>query len=190
MTSFHHPRALARACFALLVAAALRPPAAHADLSLETETARVLAPGKFELSLAGEYQHSRDGAEFALPLAIEVGLLPRLELLIEPTPYVGIYNHGEKKVHGVGDIEFTLTGLVLEERPCFPAIAFAVEVKAPTADNLAIGTRRTDVALYLIASKRFGPLDVHANVAYTFLGKPAGVNVKDTWSFNLAGDYK
>ena len=31
---------------------------------------------------------------------------------------------------------------------------------------------------------------MHANVAYTVLGKPSGVSVKNTWSFALAGDYK
>ena len=168
----------------------LRPTAAHADLSFETETARVLAPGKFELSMAGEYQHSRDGGEFALPLALEMGVLPRLELLIEPTPYVGIYPKGEKKIHGFGDIEVTVNFLAFDEREFLPAIAFAVEVKAPTARNLNIGTRKADVAFYLIGSKRFGDLDVHANVSYTIIGKPTGVNVKNTWALSLAGEYK
>jgi 3,4-dihydroxy-2-butanone 4-phosphate synthase len=49
---------------------------ADADLSLETETARLLQPGHVELSLAGEYQHSREGGELAVPLAFEAGLLP------------------------------------------------------------------------------------------------------------------
>ena len=175
---------------ALLGAGSLLPAAARADLSLETETARLLAPGKFEISMAGEYQHSRDGGEFALPLAFEIGVLPRLELLIEPTPYIGVYPKGEKKIHGVGDIETTLTFLAVEEQTYLPAIAFAVEWKAPTARNLNIGTRKHDVAFYAIASKRFGPLDVHANVSYTILGKPNGVNVKNTWALALAGDYK
>ena len=191
-SSSHHTQRphLCPYLLALLGAGALLPAAARADLSLETETARVLAPGKFEISMAGEYQHSRDGGEFALPLALEIGVLPRLELLIEPTPHVGIYPKGEKKIHGVGDIEVTATFLAVKEQTCLPAIAFAVEWKAPTARNLNIGTRKNDFAFYLIASKRFGPLDVHANVAYTVLGKPAGVNVKNTWSLALAGDYK
>ena len=175
---------------ALLAAALLLPATLRADLSFETETARVLAPGHFELSLAGEYQHSRDGGEFALPLALEVGVLPRLELLIEPTPYVGIYPKGEKKIHDVGDIEITTTFLALEERDLLPAIAFAFEWKAPTARNLNIGTRKSDFAFYFITSKRFGNLDVHTNVAYTVIGKPTGVNVKNTWALSLAGDYK
>ena len=166
------------------------PAGMRADLSLETETARLLPPGHFELSMAGEYQGSRDGGEFALPLALEVGVLPRLELLIEPTPYVGIYPKGEKKIHGVGDIEVTTTFLAFEESDYLPAIAFAVEWKAPTARNLNIGTRKSDFAFYFITSKRFGPLDVHANVAYTIIGKPTGVNVKNTWALSLAGDYR
>ena len=58
---------------------------ARADLSLETESARTLAPGKVEVSAAGEYQTAKDGGEVALPLAIDIGVLPRLEVLIEPT---------------------------------------------------------------------------------------------------------
>ena len=190
-SSHHTQRPGFRTCLvALIGSGVLLPAAARADLSFETETARILAPGKFEISMAGEYQHSRDGGEFALPIAIEVGVLPRLELLIEPTPYVGIYPKGEKKIHGVGDIETTLTFLAVEEQTYLPAIAFAVEWKAPTARNLNIGTRKNDFAFYLIASKRFGSLDLHANAAYTIIGKPTGVNVKNTWSFALAGDYK
>ena len=140
--------------------------------------------------MAGEYQHSRDGGEFALPLAIEVGVLPRLELLIEPTPYIGIYQNGQKKIHGVGDIELTTTFLALKESTYLPAVAFAFEWKAPTARNLNIGTGKSDFAFYYINSKRFGDLDVHLNVAYTIIGQPAGVNVKNTWAFGLAGEYK
>lgn len=162
--------------------------ATRADLSLETETARLLAPGHWSFSLAGEYQFSRDGGEFALPLAIEVGIFERLELLVEPTPYVGIYPKNERKINGFGDTEITVTFLALKERPYVPAMAFAAEVKAPTAGNLNIGTRKIDLALYAIASKQFGILDVHANVAYTILGKPTGVHVRNTWSFALAGD--
>lgn len=163
---------------------------ARADLSLEIESARLLAPGHVEMSMAGEYQHSRDGGEFALLLVLEVGVLPRLELLIEPTPYIGIYQHGPKKIHGVRDIEITTTFLALEEREFLPAIAFAFEWKAPTARNLNIGTRKLDFAFYFITSKRFGNFDLHTNVAYTVIGKPAGVSVKNTWAFGLAGEYK
>lgn len=58
---------------------------------LETETARVLPPGTFELELGGERQGSVDGSEFAVPLALEWGVARWLELLIEPVPYTRIH---------------------------------------------------------------------------------------------------
>ena len=172
-----------------MVALWLGPSGARADLSLETETARLLAPKHFEVSMAYEYQHARDGHEMALPLAIEVGLVPRLELLLEPTAYVGIFPRKGKSAQGLGDLEATLTFLAFKESVHLPAIALAGEVKIPTASNRQIGTGEFDYTPYLIASKRFGHLDVHANVSYTFLGQPAGVNVKNTWAFALAGEY-
>ena len=161
-----------------------------ADLSFETETARMLVPGKWELSTAGEFQHSAEGSEFSLPFAAEVGLTPRLALLIEPTPYVTIHTKGQKDVHGVGDTEITATFLGFEENGFLPAIAFGSEVKLPTARNSRIGTKATDYAFYAIASKRLGHVDLHANVSYTFIGKPSGAKPANTWSFALAGDYK
>ena len=168
----------------------LKPDAALADLSLETETARILAPKHFEVSMAFEYQFASSGREAALPFAIEAGLLPRLELLIEPTAYVGIFPSEGKRAQGMGDVEVTLTFLALNERKYLPAIAVAGEVKFPTASNPQIGTGAYDYTPYFIVSKRFGDLDVHANFSYTFLGKPSGVSVKNTWALALAGDYK
>ncbi len=49
------------------------PVGAWADLSLETETARLPAAGHGEFSLALEYQTSSGGTEFAVPVAIEYG---------------------------------------------------------------------------------------------------------------------
>jgi hypothetical protein len=111
-------------------------PAALGDLSLETETARLAPPGTYELSLATEYQHARDDQEVAVPLAFTFGLFPRFEVMLEPTAYVGIFprnSTGGKDVSGVGDLEVTLSYLLLDEQKWLPAIAVAGEVKLPTA---------------------------------------------------------
>ena len=55
------------------------------------------------------------------------------------------------------------------------------EVKVPTARNELIGTRKTDYAVYGIATRRFGPdgrFDAHANVSYTLVGRPRGVGTR------------
>ena len=168
---------------------------ASADLAIETETARMLKPGGSELSVAGEYQSAEEGTEFAVPLFYEYGLTPTLELLVEPTLFVGIYPDGERRTQGLGDLEITGTWLLADEQEGRPATAIALEWKAPTARNRAIGTRESDFALYLIGSKHIGDLELHGHVAYTYIGKPTQqpmqpkTDVQNTWSVSLAGEY-
>ena len=174
----------------MLLASMLLASRAHADLSLETESARVLAPGKVELSAAAEYQTSNNnGDEFALPLAIEIGVLPRVEVLIEPTLLVSINPENGKKSNGVGDTELTVNYLAFDESARLPAVAFGLEWKVPTARKIEIGTKKSDFAFYIIASKRFGDLDVNANLTYTLIGEPKNVSVKNTWAVSVSGDY-
>ncbi len=141
---------------------------------LETETARPLGRGVFEVSGNFEYQTSSEGHEAAVPFAAEYGLTDRLELLVEPVAWTSIRPKAGARATGVGDLEATATWLARAETPGVPAIALAAEVKFPTAHNTLIGTGKTDVAGYLIASKHWGRLDTHANVSYTVVGGPAG----------------
>src|SRR5258706_10398116 len=76
---------------------------AGADLALETESARLLPPGRWELSAAFEFQTASDGKEYASPLAITVGLMDRLELLVGPVAYTQIAPTDENGAIGVGD---------------------------------------------------------------------------------------
>ena len=55
-----------------------------------------------------------------------------------------------------------------------------------TAHDDLIGTGETDYTTYLIASKRFGRVDTHANVAYAILGSPSGAKLNNTWNGALA----
>ena len=142
---------------------------------LETETARLLPAGGLNLANTFEFQRSSEGTETAIPLAFEWGITNRLELLVEPVVYTAVRTKVGPRATGVGDLEMTLTVGLRRETPGGPALAFAGEVKVPTARNVLIGTGKTDVAGYLIASKRFGRLDVHANLGYTVLGRPAGL---------------
>jgi len=156
---------------------------------LETETARLLKQGKIETSVGLEYQTSYEGIETAVPLVFEVGLLDRLELMLEPVVYTAIRPKKGPGATGIGDLEVTFTGLAVEESRIFPALAFAAEVKIPTTKNPLIGTGKFDYTWYLILSKQFGHLDTHFNLGYTLTGKPTGVNVKNVWSFATAARY-
>jgi hypothetical protein len=153
---------------------------------LETETARPIGKGTFELGTNFEYQTSSEGSESALPMAVEYGVTNRFELLLEPVAYTAIRPKVGQAATGVGDVELTATYLARHESRGSPALALAGEVKFPTAKNTLIGTGKTDVAGYLIASKQLGRFDTHANLGYTIVGKPAGAQLKNIWNFALA----
>jgi hypothetical protein len=150
---------------------------------LETETARPVGKGVFEIGSNFEYQVSSEGHEVALPFAVEYGFTDRLELLVEPVAYTAIRPKVGTRATGGGDLETTLTYLMLPETGGAPAVALAGEIKFPTTNNRLIGTGRTDYAGYLIGSKRFGRLDTHADIGYTIVGHSAGVLLKNIWNF-------
>jgi hypothetical protein len=152
---------------------------AWADLAMETETARILEPGHFEISTAFEFQTAPDGREYALPMAIEVGVYRHLELLIEPVAVTSIQPKGGETATGIGDLETTVTYLIIEEKKYVPAFAIAAEVKFPTAGNRQIGSGEYDYRFYGVASKRLGDFDVHLNVGYNVIGSPPGVSTKN-----------
>jgi hypothetical protein len=162
-------------------------PALEAQV-LETETARLLPAGGLTFGDNFEYQHSGDGSETALPMAIEYGISNRLELLVEPVLFTSIRPKAGSHANGVGDVEVTLTYLMRRETPRTPGFAFAGEVKLPTARNVLIGTGKTDFAGYLIASKQFGRLVTHANIGYTIVGQPVGAQLDNIMNGAVAAE--
>ena len=106
----------------LTVLLALAAPAAstRAGVPLETETARFAPRGTFEAEGSFEVQRSKDGNESALPLAFEYALMNRLELMAEPVPFTRIRPKTTAGASGAGDLEVTLSGLVLTESPNRP----------------------------------------------------------------------
>jgi hypothetical protein len=171
------------------VLASWAPTVAGAQI-LETETARPVGRGVPEVSSNFEYQTSSEGSETALPFAAEYGLSDRFELLLEPVAYTAIRPKVGQSATGAGDLELTATYLVLHELGGAPALALAGEVKFPTAHNTLIGTGKTDYTGYLIASKRWGRFDVHGNIGYTIVGKPAGSQLKNIFNFALGAEWR
>jgi len=162
---------------------------AFGDLAIETETARVLEPGHFEFGAAGEFQTSPNGLEYALPMAVEFGVFHHLELLIEPVPFTSIRPKGGGSATGVGDLETTLTYLVVEEKKYVPALALAGEVKIPTARNSQIGSGEYDYRIYAVASKRLGNVDLHMNLGYNITGAPPGVETQNPFDVEVAVEW-
>ena len=160
------------------------------DLALETETARVLNPGQVEGGAAFEFQTAFDGQEYAFPGFVEFGVLPHLEVLIEPVAAVLIRpTSGGKAATSFGELETTVTGLILEERKYVPALAAGFEVKFPTSNNFAVGSGEYDYRIYGILSKRIGDVDVHLNLGYNIIGSPPGVATKNPLDFEVAAEW-
>lgn len=171
----------------LLLLAPLVPRRACAQI-LETETARFLRRGEFELGGAFEIQTSKEGFERAIPFAAEYGLTDRISLLVEPVAYTAIRPKRGPRATGAGDLEVSVLGLTRQEAGGWPALAFALETKLPTTKNVRIGTGQTDVTGYGIASRRFGRMDTHANLSYTVLGQPQGVTLNNVWGGALGAE--
>ena len=77
----------------------------------------------------------------------------------------------------------------MKEIKYFPALAVAGEAKIPTARDMLIGTGKTDYTFYLIGSKTFGRFETHANIGYTFVGRPNGMQLDNIIDFAFAGEY-
>jgi hypothetical protein len=170
-----------------LICAALVPMTLTAQI-LETETARPLRAGELEVGAGYEFQHSSEGNETAIPFAFELGLTNRLSLLVEPVAYTAIRPKVGSSATGVGDLEITASYLLRGESGRMPAFALALEEKLPTAKNNLIGTGKADHAAYLIASKRFGQFDTHANVGYAIVGSPKGLSLSNRIMGALASE--
>lgn len=174
----------------LLLSLLMWAPRLSASQTLETETARLLPAHWWKIGNAFEFQASGEGTEAAMPFAVEYGISDNLELLVEPVPYTAIRPKVGRRAIGVGDIEATLTARVRQESRRGPALAFAAEVKLPTARDTLIGSGEPDYTAYVIASKRFGRIDTHVNVAYTLVGRQDNVQLNNIVSFAVAGVYR
>jgi len=175
---------------ALLIAFLAFPSAARAQDPLETETARFYKEGTGKVVDTVEFQTSKTGNEVAIPVQIEYGITDRLELLLEPAAYTSIRPEVGPKGTDFGDVEITLSYLISQESSPWPAFAIAGEVKVPTAKDPLVGTMEPDYSLILIASKKIGDFDLHANLGYSFLGQPPGGNLKDSFNFAFAAVWK
>ncbi len=182
-------RAMCRAAI-LVCGLCTLAPAPGSTQVLETETARLMRRGGYELGTAVEIQTSREGTERAVPVAVEYGATDRFALLVEPVGYTAIRPRRGLRATGAGDLEITAIGLLRDEAGALPALALAAEVKLPTARNTLIGTGKADYAAYLIASRRVGPLDLHGNLGYTILGRPAGVALNNIVSGAVAAEWR
>jgi hypothetical protein len=92
---------------------------------------------------------------------------------------------------GLGDIVLRGRYYLLDERGPLPTVALTARVKFPTADeNRGLGTGEFDEGFGAELTKFFADNWVgFADAGYTFIGKPAGVDLKNQWNYDLGLGY-
>ena len=165
------------------------PGAARAAQPLETESARVPPKGRAEFEGSVEFQTASEGTETAVPLVFNYGLTERLELSVEPVVFTSINPNLGRTSRGIGDVEATLKWVALSENQDRPALALGAEVKVPTAKNRLIGTGETDIRAFGALSRRVKRWDLHANLGYTFVGSPKGLQLNNIVDYAAAAEY-
>ena len=157
---------------------------------LEAETARMAEPGTVRLEAGFERQAASHRAEYNVPFALDYVASRRVELRLEPILYSHSPRSNRTSANGLGDLEMSATALAWPERGWTPGVAVAAEVKLPTARSRLIGSGKADYTGDMILSKCVAGFDIHTNLGYTLVGRPAGVRTRNVYSYALATERK
>ncbi len=160
---------------------------ARADLVLETETAQIGKTGEGNFSNAIQVESNSDGKVYLTETQWEYGINDKTEILIEPFFYERQVPKSGPTVSGRGDVEITLSYMIVTESPTRPTILLAQKVKLPTATN-DIGTGKADYTSYVIVGKTFGRVHVNLNFGYEFVGKVSTADLKDQVIYDASVD--
>jgi hypothetical protein len=153
---------------------------------LDTEDAEILPPGAVELELGGSFIYDSAEQAWVGRAALNVGVLPGLELSIQQLGVV-LDPDGEPASAGLGDTLLTLKYRPFKETDPWPTVAGGVLVLLPTGDDdrgLAQGD--VEVGPLLILAKRAGPVTLTSNAGYIFV--PADRD-RDFWLLALSAEY-
>jgi|GEM_PF-808519 len=144
-----------------------------------TENAVALPPGgmRLEAGLSRE-RWDNDVRVYALTAEFSYSLYANLDLEVE-VPWAVAGRSGAFD-DGLGDIRTRAKINFVKERVAIPlTLSGLVEVKFPTGFSL-ISSEEADVRLAGLATKAFGPITVHGNLFYTFVGgDQAGRSLRD-----------
>ncbi len=162
---------------------------ARADLVLETETAQIGKKGQGNISNAFQVEKDADGKTYLTESQFEYGVNDRTEILIEPFFYEKQMPNGGPSTSGVGDLEVTLSYMVMTETANRPAILLAEKVKIPTATNRDIGTGKADFQSYVIVGKTIGGVEFNLNLGYEFVGKTDTADLKSQVIYDISADF-
>src|SRR5437667_1160660 len=92
---------------------------------------------------------------------------------------------------GLGDVLLKASYVLVEDRGPIPEIAPYVKIKFPTADeHRGLGTGEFDETVGVDLSKRLvDGLFGYLSLAYTFIGSPAGSDLRDAFGWSVGAAY-
>lgn len=164
---------------------------ALAGRPLVVDDAAPVALGHLEIEFG--LSHSRPhsgGREQAWPaITVAYGLIQRLEIGLS----IQRVNHdlrGEAPVKGFEDLHLATKFSIVEETDKFPAAAFSLDVKVPTANkSKGLSTGRFDQAFTLVLSKAYAPAGLHLHFGYLVVDSPKNAKLKNVTRGGIAADY-
>ncbi|NCO84050.1 MAG: hypothetical protein COZ31_09040 [Nitrospirae bacterium CG_4_10_14_3_um_filter_44_29] len=124
---------------------------------------------------------------FRYLLQYAYGVTDKVEL-ITTAPYVDGWNEAKS---GFEDIALGVKHRVIEETKYTPAVAYMVNVSAPSGEGVFSTDGRAGAGL--IVSKRVGPVSGHANIFYEKAGSSKledEINFATGFDFSAAHDFK
>ena len=92
---------------------------------------------------------------------------------------------------GLGDIVLRGRYYAVDEKNWWPTIALTARLKIPTADSArGLGTGRFDEGIGFETTKTFAEKWLFfADAGFTWIGKPAGFNLRNQWNYDLGIGY-
>lgn len=92
---------------------------------------------------------------------------------------------------GIGDVLLQGRYYLLDEKKFLPTIAVLARIKFPTADrDRGLGTGEFDEKLGVQLSKTLTEKWIaFADLGYTFIGSPPGVELQDQWNYDIGAGY-
>ncbi|MDP8262427.1 MAG: transporter [Candidatus Ancaeobacter aquaticus] len=160
---------------------------------LNTSEPTLLKRGQFQIATGGTFlKQANNDKEWDWVSDIEYGIFDWFEYDIEIPRVSNIYGDADlENVNGLGDISMCWAVNPVKEGKFIPTISFACYLKTKSGDeDRNLGTGTNDFTIQLLMLKTFGKLSVVMNFGYTFVGKPSGENLRDTFSNNYALKYE
>jgi len=160
---------------------------AYGGRPFSVEDATVADKGAVEAELGFEYarQNNRDN-NYNILLVPVYGLTENIEISCE-LPFDILKPKEGTDEEGLGDINLAVKTLFLPEKELIPSLLLKTVVKLETGDeDDGLGSGDEDVGLILAATKSMGPITIHGNAGYTFVGTDYDDTLNDYLLYGIA----